>query len=617
MANYNPQDQGSFDEAKKSLGAFSDLANQTVLSIFKMYEGADKINNAFLQGRTRLDEMSDAVAKSAAGVLRLGGNLDDVNTTMMGIAEGARRNVIATEDQVSKLYAASTILDTTSSSLVENFAEAGYEVSQVGVNLEDSIKYVQSVGLNAKTVMKDVAGSMDMMNRFNFTDGVQGLTKMAAQASMLRFNMENTARFAEDVMSPEKAIEAAAGFQRLGVNIGNLVDPFALMNDSINNPGALQDSIIKATKKYTEFDEKTKSFKINPQGILMLKELSTVTGISARDLSKTALAAADLDKRLSAISPSLKFEKEEDRQLLANMATKKDGEYVVQIKDDQGAIEYKKLGDITADEFKELRKKQDEAPKTLEEIQISQLDYLKDSSSSLRSILAKGTFGLAGSAFARGNFLGAERISRGFTGSLDENIPKSAETIKDINSSMEKMKELFNTKELGKISDADFATKLSKLESEVKSKVNTLGEKGIEKLIKTFEDTNKKIDGTSGIEEKFKKYSSDMLAEIGRPQQSSNKISGTATKSPISRSSFLGQQNINQTSATGSFTKDININSKFEIDIKGSEKGYNSAVEELKAYVDKQNKLIVESEEFKRIAYKAVEEQKKAQGLIR
>ena len=479
MVENNPNDKGSVDELKKSFESLSKPVDKILDALGSMYDEADKLNNAFLQGRTRLDEMNDAVAKAAAGVIRLGGDISNVSATMEGIAEGARRNVIATEDQVSKLYAASTILDTTSSSLVENFAEAGYEVSQVGVNLEDSIKYVQSVGLNAKTVVKDVAGSMDMMNRFNFSDGVQGLTKMAAQASMLRFNMENTARFAEDVMSPEKAIEAAAGFQRLGVNIGNLVDPFALMNDSINNPGALQDSIIKATKKYTEFDEKTKSFKINPQGILMLKELSTVTGISARDLSKSALAAADLDKRLSAISPSLKFEKEEDRQLLANMATKKDGEYVVQIKDDQGAIEYKKLGDITADEFKELRKKQDEAPKTLEEIQISQLDYLKDSSSSLRSILAKGTFGLAGSAFARGNFLGAERISRGFTSSLDENIPKSAETIKDINSSMEKMKELFNTKELGNISDADFATKLSKLESEVKSKVNTLGEKGI------------------------------------------------------------------------------------------------------------------------------------------
>lgn len=621
MAEYNPEDLGSINEAKKSLEAFSNLANETVVSIVKMYKEADKLNNAFLQGRTRLDEMSDAVAKSAAGIIRLGGDISDVNTTMAGIAEGARRNVIATEDQVSKLYAASRILGTTSSTLVENFAEVGYEVSQIGVNLEDSIKYVQSIGLNAKTITGDVAKNMHLMNMFNFSDGVQGLTKMAAQASMLRFDMQNTANFADKVMSPDKAIEAAAGFQRLGVNIGNLVDPFALMNDSINDPGALQDSIIRATKKYTEFDEKTKSFKINPQGILMLKELSEVTGISARELSKTALAAADLDKRISAISPSLQFEKPEDKQLLANMATMKGGEYVVQLKDDKtGIIEQKKLSDITQDEFDKLRKQQEDAPKTIEEIQISQLDYLKDSSASLRAILAKGTFGVAGTAFVRGNVLGAERISRAGLGSFEANIPKSAEISKDINSSVEKMKELFNKKELGKISDADFATKLSKLESEVKSKVNTLGEKGVETLIKTLEDTNKKIVGTSGIEEKFKKYTSDILTEVGtskKSAESTSKISGTSTVSPISRESFLGQQNVAQISATGAVVKDINVNSKIEIDLKGLEKGNGSAVEELKAYVDKQNKLMVESEEFKKIVYKLNLEQKKAQGLIR
>jgi hypothetical protein len=299
--------------------------------------------------------------------------------------------------------------------------------------------------------MGDVNKNMDMMNRFNFSDGVQGLTKMAAQASMLRFDMQNTANFADKVMSPEGAIEAAAGFQRLGVNIGNLVDPFALMNDSINNPGALQDSIIKATKQYTEFDEKTKSFKINPQGILMLKEMADVTGISAKELSKTALAAADLDERLSAISPSIQFDKPEDKQLLANMATMKDNEYVVQIKDDKGAIEYKKLGDITADEFKELRKKQDEAPKTLEEIQISQLDVLKNIESAISGNVAKATYGIAGASVIRGNILGADRITRAVTGAVDKNVPESTEITKSINTAVGKMSELFTQKDTGKI----------------------------------------------------------------------------------------------------------------------------------------------------------------------
>ena len=65
----------------------------------------------------------------------------------------------------------------------------------------------------------------------------------------------------------------------------------------------------------------------------MLKEMQEVTGINAKELSKTALAAADLDRRLSTINPQLNFEKPEDKELLANMATMGEGgEYIVQLK---------------------------------------------------------------------------------------------------------------------------------------------------------------------------------------------------------------------------------------------------------------------------------------------
>ena len=261
----------SYDELKKTLESLGSPIDKILTAIGDMYDGADKLNGAFVQGRTRLDEMADSVSKAAAGVIRLGGDISNVNNTIIGIASASRRNVIATEEQVSKLYAASTILGTTSKELVENFAEVGYETSQIGVNLESSIEYIQSVGLNAKEVMEDVQNNMSIMNKFNFTDGVVGLSKMAAQASMLRFDMSATAGFAEKVLTPEGAINTAAALQRLGVAVGQLGDPFALMNDAINDPGALQDSLIKATKQFTQFDEKTKSFKINPQEMLTLR----------------------------------------------------------------------------------------------------------------------------------------------------------------------------------------------------------------------------------------------------------------------------------------------------------------------------------------------------------
>ena len=131
----NPNDQMDWEEFSKNLGDMANPLNEALNAITNMYSEAESLNNAFLQGRVRMDEMADAVAKSASGVLRLGGNISDVSRTMAGIAEGSRRNVIATEEQVSKLYAASQILGKDSESLVENFAQVGIETSQIGPNL--------------------------------------------------------------------------------------------------------------------------------------------------------------------------------------------------------------------------------------------------------------------------------------------------------------------------------------------------------------------------------------------------------------------------------------------------------------------------------------------------
>ena len=599
--------EGSAKELKESFERLGQPIDEILNAIGNMYQEANRLNESFVQGRTRMDEMNDAVSRAAAGVIRLGGDISDVNTTMAGIAEGARRNVIATEDQVSKLYAASTILETTSSSLVEKFAEVGYETSQIGVNLEDSIQYVQSVGLNAKTVMTDVTQNMSIMNKFNFSDGVRGLTKMAAQASMLRFDMSATVTFAEKVMKPEEAIKTAAALQRLGVAVGQLGDPFAMMNDSLTNPGALQDSIIKATQQFVELDA-AGNFTINRQGLLTLREMATETGISYDQLTKSALAAASLNERLSAISPSLQFDKPEDRQLLANMATKKDGEYVVQIKDDKGAIEYKKLGDITADEFKELRKKQEEAPKTLEEIQISQLDVLINIQKAIESNVAKGTYGIAGASIIRGNLTGAERIVSSVAKSVDKNVPESSKITESINDVVKKMGVLFTTKDMGKISNKDFAIKLTSLENEIKNKANTLGDKGFDALKNILRDSDKQITGKSGIELAFKKYASEILGATNselKKSSSASKITGTKKIEPISKSSIFGTKSFDGTSEKTSSSVQT-VNSK--VDFGGV---ITIKVDAPPGVSQQQLKTYMESEEYKRLIYEYISQKSK------
>ena len=377
MADNNPNDFNSMGDVFK---AYQDTLNFKD-TIDKIYTGINNINKSFGDSRLRAVEFSNAISDSASSLVRVGASLDDIDTTIISISEGARRNVIETTDTITEIYAAAQLIGQQAdpARLVENFQAAGYEISQVGETVAESIGYVQSLGLNSRKIMQDVVNSMEYMNRFNFSDGVVGLTKMAAQASMLRFDMATTAKFADSVMNPQGAIEMASAFQRLGVMAGDLVDPFVLMDKAINDPAGLQDSLINLTKQFTMFDEKTQSFKIAPGAQRQIKEIAEAAGMTAAEFTKTALSAADMDRRLGQINLGINAT-EEEKMLVANMAKMGTGafkgDYVVQIKDDEGKDQTKRLSDLQSQEFQKLREIQETAPKTVEEIQRAQLGVL-------------------------------------------------------------------------------------------------------------------------------------------------------------------------------------------------------------------------------------------------
>jgi len=372
---------GIFDQI---LGLFAPLGEvlptgKRIGDIFEtVIEGTDKMNARFTQSRQRVTEFSAAIGDSIPLVERLGGTQKDAAQIIEDVAEATRRNVVASADEVEKLFAVQQLTGTDAKKLVDTFQNVGVQFSQISNQLEGSIKYIQSVGANARDIMREVNGYVEKINSYNFQDGILGLTRMATQASLLKFDMNSTLGFAEKVMSPEGAIQMASAFQRLGVAAGDLTDPFQLMYKSLNDPEGLQNSIVNMTKQFTYFDEKANSFKINPQGMLMLREIGAQAGISSAELSKMALNAADLDKKLSQISPSIEFENEQDKQYIANIAKMgKGGEYEIKIKRD-GEDKSVLLQEATNEELKELieRQKSAQEDQSVVDIQKTQLDLL-------------------------------------------------------------------------------------------------------------------------------------------------------------------------------------------------------------------------------------------------
>jgi hypothetical protein len=388
-------DKNSIEQLKEDvLNQLKVDANTFIESSDALSQYANDINKLFTQGRQRMLELQTALADTTPSISRMGGSIGDVANIIGKVATESRRNVVASTEEVEKLFAAQKVLGLGADTLTKAFLDVGAGIETIGDTLEDSINYIQSIGGNAATVMRDVTNNMDQMNRYQFEGGVQGLTKMAAQASMLRFDMNQTFQLADKVLSPEGAIETAAAFQRLGVAAGTLADPFALMNASINDPGALQDSLVDVAKQFTYFDEKTKTFKINPQGVLTLKELQTQTGVSAAEMSKLGLAAAEADKRISAVGSAGLNIKEDDKQYLANIAKMGEGgEYEVKIRNEEGIEQTRKLAELTQTEFENLIKEQRDRPKDMEEIARSQMstsEVIKGDVSAIRAKIVGG-----------------------------------------------------------------------------------------------------------------------------------------------------------------------------------------------------------------------------------
>jgi len=421
--------------AEENIGGFlgaidklkAGLKDEGLVNAFdNLTQGIKDINNGFLESRTRVLEFSTALSDSVAGITRLGGDLTATQETISNIAVASRRNVVETSQTVQEIYATAKLLGQFADDLVQDFVEVGNSIENIGEITAESIQYIQSMGLNAKEIMGDVTRNMGYMNRFNFQDGVMGLTKMAAQASMLRFDMNQTAQLADKAMDPEGAIELASAFQRLGVTMGTLVDPFALMDASINDPGKLQDSVIDLAKTYAQFDKETQRFEINPYGIRMLREVEKQTGLSAENLKKTALAALELDTRLSDINFSIDAS-EEDKMMIANIAKKKDGDYVVRIFDEQkGEIDVK-LSELTSQQFSKLIEQQEQEPKTIEEIQRSQFRVSEKMANDTAAIKNYFLYGAAGQTGFRRVFEDLGTAYDDFSTSMNKAVPSQGD----------------------------------------------------------------------------------------------------------------------------------------------------------------------------------------------
>lgn len=370
----------------KSFGSsITDLGKNFTDAFNSMENAVIRLSTSFGGGRGFADTITQTMAAAQIGVSELGGGLEDIANIQKGVIKTLQTQTILNEESFKDLYAASDLLSDgtkstseTYAALTKNFVNAGYSIYDVSKQVQGIIMSAKEVGVVASAVYSQLNENMKSLTLFNFENGVQGMAKMAAQAAGLRINMKDTLRMADQLFDPEKAIDMAANFQRLGVQVTSLLDPYKLMDMARNDPKKLQESIIEATKSLTYFDEKNQKMSILPGAQGHLRELAKAMGMSNEELAQMAINSGELERKLKEIKFPSEFASEQDRTMIANMAQMKDGKYQVTFTDERGELVTKEVAKLEESDRKAIMKQNADQNKSVSDLQREANGYLRE-----------------------------------------------------------------------------------------------------------------------------------------------------------------------------------------------------------------------------------------------
>lgn len=232
--------------------------------------------------------------------ISIGSNMTDVKETIEGMASSMGRMVSYSSDSLVGMieFAKATgMAEKDVGGMVMELVRFGGTILQNVKKMHDLSVIARKSGLDAKTFTTEVGKNMKIASGFGFKSGIDGVTKMVKQASMLRTTMDSidAKGFANDILDPEKAMEAAAKMQMLGGAVGKLSDPFQLLHMAQTDMAGLQEEMVNATKSSFAFNKETGGFEASTQDLYRLREMAKITGQNFDEMLESGKEAAKLD----------------------------------------------------------------------------------------------------------------------------------------------------------------------------------------------------------------------------------------------------------------------------------------------------------------------------------
>lgn len=302
----------------------------------------------------------------------LGIPFEDLQGVVQGFTNEMGRMVMLTDQEVFRMATLSKATGLGAAEIgkmVAEMSDLGMGTVTAMESIEELTVQAQRLGLNVNTFIDNIGQNIKLVNQYGFDKGINGLAKMVAKAQSLKFDIQQAVNIADGILDggPEKAVEMAAELAMLGGDIGELGDPFALMFNSLNDVGAIQDSLVDLASAAATINEETGQLEIPTYARERLRQQAKVMGVSFEQLTTAALNSKKQMMALDEIEFSgLASMSDEDKQFISSISEiNEKGEMVVKLKE--------------GDDIKEIKlTDEDGIRQAMEELRDQQEDSLKD-----------------------------------------------------------------------------------------------------------------------------------------------------------------------------------------------------------------------------------------------
>ena len=377
-----------------SLGETTKKATQSVIGSFNPKTILDNVysinqrvsemvRTTMGQSESMIRGLEKNITKATQETLKFGVGAEENIKLYSALNDIFRTNVLLSDEQVVNMQAIATSAGITQEELatiVEGFETMGTSTVMALQHMEMMNKQARLYGINTGQFMDVVATNIKKLAMFDFKNGVEGFSRMVAQAQTLRIDVEKTFQIAEGLLEPEKAIEMAATFSTLGGSFAKIADPFKLMNMAQNDIEELQNTIVNAAAATATFNEETGKFSISRTHMYELRRAADALNISGQEAMEMAIKQAEVLRNQDLLENMMGYT-EDQRKLLANIAQL----------DDDGRLKLSIDGNLvdlqtkSAEVIAELEKVQDEAKQESKSVAEEQLGVLNSILSNIKS----------------------------------------------------------------------------------------------------------------------------------------------------------------------------------------------------------------------------------------